>query len=212
MTHRLTPQAAGRSRTRRWFPRRSERGAVLVEFTLVGTLLITLAIGVLEIGAAWSDYQSLTQASRSGARVASQLGTDASADAEALLAIEASLGDLASDVTRVVIFEADANGAMPALCAGATWPYNGSGRCNVYDDSAISMVGTSGIYGVSGDSNCGSYDANWCSVTDRADDLTNATYVGVQVEVERSYLSGLFGGGTHVITEATVMRVEPDIE
>ena len=29
------------------------------------------------------------------------------------------------------------------------------------------------------------------------------------VEYERDYLTGFFGGGSHTITEVTVMRIEP---
>jgi hypothetical protein len=29
------------------------------------------------------------------------------------------------------------------------------------------------------------------------------------VEIERNYLTGFFGGGTHTMSDTTVMRIEP---
>ncbi len=189
--------------------RRSERGSVLVEFSLIATMLATMVLGVFEIGAAWSDHQTLTQGSRSGARVGSQLGVTGEADGEILSAIEAALGGLGSDLSRVVIYEADSNGAMPAACEVATAGYSGGANCNVYDATSIANLGTPGLWG-SG-SSCGTADANWCSATERVDEQASATYLGVRVEIERHYLTGLFGGGTHTVTETTVMRIEPEI-
>ncbi len=190
--------------------RRRERGAVLVEFALMSLVLVTLAMGVLEIGAAWNDHQSVTQASRSGARVGSQLGVEGNADVESLLAIDAALGDLGDDVTRIVMFEADGNGNMPTACETATAGYSGAANCNVYDTTHLSNLTTTGWWG-SGTS-CGTADANWCPATERADDLSTATYLGIHIEIQRSYLTGIFGGGTQRLSETTVMRVEPPIE
>lgn len=183
-----------------------ERGAVLVELSLVATLLVTLVLGVLEVGAAWSDHQSVTSAARSGARVVSQVGLDAAADRQALLAIEASLGDQAGLVHRVVVFEAGADGSMPAPCVNATGGYSGGADCNVYDSGSFANLATAGWWGSGG--SCGTADDNWCATT-RNSAQTTATFVGVLVEVERPYLTGLFGGGTHTISETTVMRIEP---
>lgn len=197
----------------RWRRRRrpqSERGAVLVEFALVGTLLVTLVLGVLEIGMAWRDYQSLNQASRSGARVVSQLGAAGEADQQSLLAIEAALGPLAPAISRVVIYEADANGDMPVDCVTATAGYAGPANCNVYDRTSLDNIATSGWWG-SGTS-CGSADGHWCPPTERSDDLLTSTFVGVLVELDRSSITGMFGSSTQRISEATVMRVEPAIE
>ncbi|MEM9134973.1 MAG: TadE family protein [Actinomycetota bacterium] len=181
-----------------------------MEFALVGAFLATLVVGVLEIGMAWRDYQSLNQASRSGARVVSQLGLAGEADQQGLLAIEAALGSLGPGVSRIVIYEADVNGDMPAACATAAAGYTGPANCNVYDGMSLSNIATSGWWG-SGTS-CGSADGNWCAPSERSDDLLSSTYVGVLIELDRSSITGLFGSGTQRISEATVMRVEPEIE
>ena len=187
--------------------RARERGSVLVEMALLVTLLITLVLGVFEIGMAWSDHQDVTQASRSGARVGSQLGKAPQSDNQLLRAVQASLQDQASTVTKIVVYEADANGDMPAACKTATAPYSGAAHCNVYDASSFAQLATASKWG-SG-STCGTLDSNWCSATARNNTQDGATYLGVYVEVERHYLTGLFGGGTHRMSESTVMRIEP---
>ncbi|MGF1598102.1 MAG: TadE/TadG family type IV pilus assembly protein [Acidimicrobiales bacterium] len=186
-----------------------ERGAILVEFALVALFLVTLALGVFEIGMIWSDHQVLTQASRSGARVASQLGTAPEADRETLRAIEAGFGGVTATIDRIVVFEADANGAMPAACETASAGYSGPANCNVYDATDIAALGTDSAWGAG--TSCGTADDNWCPVTDRDDAQATASYVGVRIEIDRSYLTQLFGGGTHAMTETTVMRIEPNV-
>ena len=187
--------------------RKRERGAALVELSLVASVLVVFILGIFEIGMVWSDHQSLTQASRSGARVGSQLGLKGEADRAALQAIEAAIGTLDGTLTRVVIFEADTSGEMPPARETATVGYSGPANCNVYDATSIASLGNPALWG-SGTS-CGTADDNWCSATDRDGDLYTASFVGVQVEFEREYLTGFFGGGTQLITEQTVMRIEP---
>ena len=192
----------------RWSDESSERGAVLVEFLIIATLLATLILGVFEIGMAWSDHQAVTQTSRSGARVVRQLGLAGEADAETLRTVAAGLSGIGADVSRVIVYEANGDGDMPSACLAASAGYNGGANCNVYDANSIANLGSAGWWGTG--SSCGSADDNWCSATDRDDTQATATYIGVYVEIERSYLTGFFGGGTHTMSEATVMRIEPE--
>jgi Flp pilus assembly protein TadG len=181
---------------------------VLVEMAVVGALLVTLVLGVFEIGSLWGDHQVLTHGARSGARVGSQLGTAPETDQQVLRAIEAAFGPMMETIDRVVVYEAGSNGEMPVACETASAGYSGSGHCNVYDATAFANLDTAPWWG-SGTA-CGTADGNWCSVTDRSDDQATATYLGVSVEMERPYLTGLFGGGTHLMTDTTVMRIEPE--
>ncbi|MEM7341429.1 MAG: TadE family protein [Actinomycetota bacterium] len=183
---------------------------MLVELALMGTFLIVMTLGLLEIGSAWNDHQAVTGASRSGARVGSQRATEGDADQQMLLAIEAALGQIDPTISRVVVFEADVNGDMPAACLGASAGYVGGANCNVYDATSLTNITTPGWWG-SGTA-CGSADGNWCAPTDRVNELHTATYLGVHVEVTRQYVTGLFGTGTHTLSETTVMRLEPDLE
>ncbi len=184
-----------------------ERGAVIVEFAFMATILVTMVLGVFEIGSAWSDHQAITQSSRSGARVASQLGVRGEADRETLRAVEAGFSSIGGQINRVVIYAAAVDGSMPTACETASGGYTGAADCNVYDASHVAQLNNAAQWG-SGTS-CGPADGNWCSATERSDTQQTATYVGVYVEYERPYLTGFFGGGTHTVTETTVMRIEP---
>ncbi len=200
----MTPSPAIR---RRSGDRPGERGSALVELALIAMLLVTMTLGVFEVGVMWQDHQEVTQASRTGARVASQLGILGQADQQTLLAVQAGLGDQASQVAKVVIYEADANGDMPVACKTAVAGYSGPGHCNVYDASSLAALGNSAQWG-SGTS-CGNLDRNWCSATARSNAQDTATFVGVFVQVNHTYLTKLFGGGSRTMSESTVMRIEP---
>lgn len=176
-------------------PRRNERGAALVEFAIVGIVFLTLAFGTFEMGLGWSDSQLVTQAARSGARAASQLGQNSAADSFSVEAIEAALGSLGDDMTRIVIFDAAAaDGSMPSACETAG-PPGIAGSCSVYDQNDF---GTYGAW----------TDGAWTPAS-RDDSFSNADYVGVTVEVARPYVTGFFSGSTFNISDTTVMRVEP---
>lgn len=196
-------------RTRRSHRQGEERGAILVEFVFVVPLFMILVLGIFEIGKAWEANQAVVQASRSGARTVSQLGTYARADQEALLAVVSTFGSDAADVTRVIIFEADSNGDMHPQCMttpSASIP--SSRHCNRYDATDLANLNDP-TYFASATSCSGGASAHWCP-TARNNVQRNATYVGVYVEFEEQYQTGMFGGGTYTITEAAVMRIEPD--
>jgi Flp pilus assembly protein TadG len=173
----------------------------------VATLLAILLLGVLEMGGMWTSRQAVVHAARTGARVGSQLGTAGETDSEILFAIQAALGDQAATVTRIVVYEADANGDMPAPCETAAAGYSGGSNCNVYDATHLANLTTVGWWG-SGTS-CGTADGNWCAPTERDTAQGTATYLGVLVEVEYDYLTTFFGGGTTTVIDSTVMRLEP---
>lgn len=59
-----------------WKMRIGNRGAALVEFSLVAMMLILLVFGITEFSLLMKDYLSLSQAAREGARSAA-LGQDA---------------------------------------------------------------------------------------------------------------------------------------
>lgn len=184
-----------------------ERGAALVELALIAMILVTLSLGVFEVGMMWRDHQEVTQASRTGARIASQLGTSAQTDLQTLKAVQAGLGSQAGNVARIVIYEADANGDMPVACRTAAAGYTGPAHCNVYDATSLAAMGNSAQWG-SGTS-CGNLDRNWCSATARSNAQDTATFVGVYVQVNHTYLTKMFGGGSRTMSESTVMRIEP---
>lgn len=169
-----------------------ERGAAMVEFSLVTTLLLTLGMGTYEMGMAWNDAQLVTQAARSGARVAAQLGSDAQSDQRVLEAVDAALGDLDSGLVRIVIFDAGASdGSMAANCVNANHPGRNN-ECSVYHLAHLTAFS----------------QGSWDPAT-RDDELINADYVGVAIEIDRPMMTGFFGGSPLRMSDTAVMRIEP---
>jgi len=62
--------------------RRSQRGAELIEFALTFPILLLIALGLVDFGFMFQQYEVLTNAAREGARIA-VLPDYSSADAEA---------------------------------------------------------------------------------------------------------------------------------
>jgi hypothetical protein len=173
-----------------------DRGAALVELAIVATLLFTLVFGVFETGMAWSDSQLVTQAARSGARSVSQLGVNAEADSFAIQSVEAALGSLTGDVTRIVIFDAGAtDGSMPPACETAS-PPGVTGLCSVYDQTSF---GTYGSW----------TDGSWAP-SSRDNTLDDGDHVGVFVEIDRPLLTGFLNDAGFTIADTTVMKIEPN--
>lgn len=93
--------------------RRDERGSAVLEFALVGTLLITLLLGIVVFGILLSKRQVLTQAVAEGARIAvpykyttgdtSNLTSAARAQVnKGLQSMDRTCGDVATACTFVV--------------------------------------------------------------------------------------------------------------
>ncbi len=196
-THQTTspdePIVVGGRRSRFHRNLNDDRGAALIEFSLVALLLATIGLGTFELGTAWSDSQLVTQAARSGARVAAQLSDDPNADVLIVEAVEAAVGDLTTADVRIVIYDASAaDGAMVATCETAN-PPGKNGKCSVYDESHFTTFSQ------------GSWDPD-----DRSTDLLNPVYIGVLVEVRRPTLTGLFSPLTFDMHDTAVMRAEPE--
>lgn len=186
-----------------------QRGAVLVELTLVVPVLVTIVLGMFEIGMAWSASQTVVQGSRSGARTVSQLGTYAYSDQEALRAVLSSFGPDADRVRRVSIYlydETQPNG-VPASCGTPAAPTSGSG-CNTYLQIDFDNV-TDPDHFATSDTTCGSMASSaWCP-TVRSNSQTTASLVGVEVEYAHEPVSGFFGLDDRILTQRIVMKVEP---
>ena len=189
-----------------------ERGAALVELAFVLGFLILLVAGIYEIGTTWKTSQSVTQASRDGARVGSQLSTRPESDFEVLKSIEATMGDEMALVTRVVLYEADASGNMPVACQDAAPGYLGGANCNVYGSTHFADLTLPAGPQWGRDRTCGTYDINWCAVNERNDgpNLSALTNFGVQVELDKPSRTELFGTNPIGLSESTVMQLEPN--
>ena len=67
------------------------RGAVIVEFVLIAPVFAVIMAGVLELGLAFRDTMTVSNALRSGARVGSNAGRERLADYTILKSIEAAM-------------------------------------------------------------------------------------------------------------------------
>jgi hypothetical protein len=71
--------------------RNSEKGAAVVEFTLLALLLLVFVFGIIEFGFIWLQSHYIANAAREGARVASKLEDPTSGDD--LLTIQNAIKD-----------------------------------------------------------------------------------------------------------------------
>lgn len=174
----------------------SERGAALVEFSLVALLLLTICLGIFEMGTAWSTNQLVTQAARSGARSGSQVGINTDADEAIVKAVEAALGDSGPNLERIVVYKAtDVNGAMPPQCVTAAKP-GIANLCSVYDAADFATYGAF-------------VNGAWDPTT-RNNELATADQLAVRVEIREPFLTGFFGQGTYGMNDTAIMRIEPN--
>jgi hypothetical protein len=180
---------------------RGERGAVLVEATLVLPLMMMIVWGIIEFGFGWKDKMTVETAAMSGARTAANLGNDPLADYNALkTTVSALSGVPAANIDYIVIF----NAANPITtnCAAGTPSSVGTSQCNVYLPSTFAWPSSS--FG------CGSGkpDNNWCPIG-RSQTQATASYVGVYVRIHRPLITSEFGSSIPSITATAVSRVEP---
>jgi Flp pilus assembly protein TadG len=59
--------------------KKGQEGQAIVEFTMIATILIVLLLAIAQFGIIWSDYVSVTQAAREGARRAVVKGSEGQA-------------------------------------------------------------------------------------------------------------------------------------
>ncbi len=190
-----------------WLPRsRRQRGAALVEMTLVLPFLVTLAFGLLETGMGWRNAITVTSAARQGARVTSHLGTDARSDQEGVLAVQAVMGSEINMVDFIVIYKANAGGEVPPACTAGPTGTSVPDLCNAYGPDEISHANDDAFWGC-----VGGYDTAWCPTTMRVNDARTADHVGVYIQFDHEYFTGIIPGDPPDIKRHTVMRIEPEV-
>jgi len=211
------------SSLRRWIRSRlkrlDDRGVAIVEMAIVAPFLMFVAAGVMEFGLLWRDNLTATTSTRAAARIVSNLGSDAGADREALIALGAGLRPATNfTIEGVLIYSATASsdGAPPAACFDPSdEPQGAAGLCNYYSSAQLEAALVCATTGVG----CDPFDtctglnpvADFCPTT-RNDDQASAApldSVGVWVRIQRDYVTGLLPGDGMTIEDFTVMRVEP---
>lgn len=209
----MTPSSSTPRRRRRLRRGRGDRGLAMVEFAVVAPLLALLVAGILEFGTAWRDNLTVTNATRSAARVASNLGDARLADYEALVTLDAAIAQMEGvTLDGVLIFDASAADGRPAAAcfdAGGNPRDSSTGNCNYYSAAEIASLSTADFPGTT--SCAGALDVHWCPVTERQTTQSlGLDDVGVWMRIERDWYTGVFPGTGFTITDTTVMRLEPD--
>lgn len=184
---------------------RDDRGAVMVELAIISIVLLYLIAGIADFGLAWRDKLTVENATRAGARTASNLGADRSADYNLLQSVKAALADLPrANIHRVVVFPSDSTGTPSSACRTNPLPVVGQ-TCNVYSADQLFDLTPADFTG----STCSGTapDRFWCP-TGRVTAQATADYLGVWVEIHRDRMTDLLPGQT-TIRSTSVMRLEP---
>ena len=203
---RRTDRAPERSDRSRW----RDSGAALVEFAFVSLILVGLVAGAWDYGRGWSAGLSATEATRTGARVASGQGKFVQADFAALTGMKANLissGQI-DNVERVVIFRVTAanGGNVPAACETAS----AVGGCHIIQGDAFRAMSTTWSsldYTSTGCLNAAS-GRGWCP-TDRNSVQLTADTVGVYVRLRQENDFKIIGQSL-TIERTAAMRIEPE--
>lgn len=166
-----------------------------MEVAVVLPILLTLAIGLAEVGFLVIDYITLTNAARSGARTGATLTTDPGADTAILDVVEEDLCNLRyGDVVVVRVFLANADGTM----SGSSNNYTPSGALNCdAPGHAFSCDGSEG-------------GCNWPPSSRNNVPPSNFDQLGVRVEYTHDYVTDFLPFPTTDLTETAIMQLEPD--
>lgn len=186
--------------------RRSQRGQSMVEFCLVLPTLLTLVLAVAEMGFAFGQNMSLELGSREGSRVGASLANGAgtpggatSVDPQIIASVERALTSKGanvklSDIEYVRIYKSNATGGQGSF---NEWHYSSS------------PVTTGGVT-----VHFQQVSSGW-SAASRISALPNPDSIGVAIryryhlQTPLGAIAGIFGAGEFVMSDSTVMAVEP---
>jgi hypothetical protein len=180
----------------RW--RRSDRGATLVEVGIIVPFLLTLAIGLAEVGFLVIDYITVSNAARSGARTGSAAANVTNADDLILNVVEEAACNLHyGNLVSVAIYRAEPDGSLPS----------DTSLINHYDNpgSLASLDCNLASHGLAAGSGC-------CSWAPASRDRVPPTFdtLGVEVTFSHESITGFFPFLAIEWTETAVMQIEPD--
>ncbi len=195
-----------RQRTRLWRAQHRERarftrggkavarGQSLVEFALSISILMLLMLALLDLGVLLMDHLAVTTASRQAALAAASAATHSQADCNALAAIAiATAHHTGLTVTRIVIYEAAANG----------WELGGAGTtgyADVYTGNPGCVANTTPMPTI----------ANWLPATRHACFYTENS-LGVEIDYTFTWQTTVFALPALQITDHAVVPLAADM-
>jgi Flp pilus assembly protein TadG len=104
--------------------RRSERGQAMVEFAIIVPILLTVLLGIMQLGVVYNNWVTLTDAARAGARKGAvcRSGCTPNATTATVNAVKNSAVDLNQTKLGVTVTSTWAQGADVKV--EATYPYS----------------------------------------------------------------------------------------
>ncbi|HEY7563928.1 MAG TPA: TadE family protein [Acidimicrobiia bacterium] len=181
-------------RKRRLAGRRGERGASMVEFSLVFMFLMTIALGGFEFGMAFRDSLAISSATREAARIGGAMGDRSNADCVILEAAAGALHSVSGDqVAELWVYLSDTTGSVTLT--------RNTYRPSQPTDNPSSLV-------------CGTWfpmATSWPATSRDASGVTR-DWLGVKIRYDHAwYTNFLWWSGTVRWEEDAVMHLEPEI-
>ena len=199
---------------------RGDRGTALIEAAVLGTVLFVILLGIIEIGYMYRDYQIVSDSVSDGSRIGAVLGPTpaddgSSPDFQIIRALRDATGSMpASWVTRIVVFKGQKPSGSGGLSPEAQVPAsckNGvpvAGQCNVYNDANAAFAAVESGDNAYFDCPGSAVSCSWPSSSRKDGPTVDVIeYVGVWVQVQRPYLTKMFGA-TLTLESAAVTRIE----
>ena len=167
-----------------------------MEMAILFPLLILLILGVFELGGAFKDYLTVSNATKDGTRILSARGNDMMADCWALEAAVDSIdnGARIGDIVNIQIYKADTNGDQdPTNTNTYTYVAGDPTDCTNWSVSP----------------NPAAYPPSDRNVLVGSQPLDT---VGMRIVYDHNWYSGVppFFNGDITIDEQTITRLEPD--
>jgi hypothetical protein len=176
-----------------------ERGANLVEFALVVPIVLLVVIGILEVGVAFRDLLTVSNAAKEGVRVVAAMGDDPMSDCVVLTKTSSALSSSISlnNLLTIEIFRALPNGTQSHDTNVYTLPVGADPTvCTEWSPNPMEI--DSLIWSP--------LDRN---VTIGPDDELDIA--GVRVTYTHNWITGFPPfSGSFVVDESTVSRLEPE--
>ncbi|MCP3855832.1 MAG: pilus assembly protein [Actinomycetia bacterium] len=190
-----------------------DRGAALTELALVLPILVLLFAGVVDFGFAWKDSLTIGTGAQAGARIGANVGSHRAADEEAIIAVASAVASIGNNVTieHILVFKPDADGEIPSACFGGGNPTSKTGLCNHYTVAQMAdvLAGTANFGTFGNTCSGGALDRHWCPLDREDRQLVGADEIGVYIEAQRGWSTGVFPGNGLTIARSAIMRLEP---
>lgn len=183
----------------------------LVEAAIILPLVVLLLVGVIEVGFAWRDGNTLARATQQAGRTLGRLADSEIADYEALRALDSALAGLsASSIEKVIVYDAETTAdTPPATCLSVVpQPSAAAGQddlCNVYSGQQVA-ADIPGAFGCG----AGAWDVNYCPTDDREREGDTPDRIGVWIELNFDQVTSVLPGSIS-LTHAAVFQLEPCI-